>query len=99
MTEWSLVYQHYDPQQEGRRETLCALGNGYFVTRAAAPDSVADGVHYPGTYLAGGYSRLATELAGHEIESEDLVNLPNWLVLVLRIGDVTDLRTQGAGPS
>jgi alpha,alpha-trehalase len=92
MTEWSLVYQHYDRQQEGRRETLCALGNGYFVTRAAAPDSVADGVHYPGTYLAGGYNRLVTKLAGHEIESEDLVNLPNWLVLVLRIGDGEWLR-------
>ena len=36
-------------------EALSALGNGYFVTRGAAPDASADGVHYPGTYLAGGY--------------------------------------------
>jgi alpha,alpha-trehalase len=92
MTEWSLVYQDYDPAQEGRREALCALGNGYFVTRAAAPDSVADGVHYPGTYLAGGYNRLVTEIAGREIENEDLVNLPNWLPLVLRIEDGEWLR-------
>ena len=95
MTEWSLLYQHYDPEEEGRRETLCALGNGYFVTRAAAPDSVADGVHYPGTYLAGGYNRLVSEIAGREIENEDLVNLPNWLVLVLRIDDGEWLRPDG----
>ena len=82
---WSLLYQDYDPAAEGRRETLCALGNGYFVTRAAAADSVADGEHYPGTYLAGGYNRLTSEIAGRQIENEDLVNLPNWLPLLIRI--------------
>jgi trehalose/maltose hydrolase-like predicted phosphorylase len=40
-------------QQEGLRETLCTLGNGYFATRGAAPDCRADGTHYPGTYLGG----------------------------------------------
>ena len=89
---WKLTYDRYEPAQEGLRETLCALGNGYFVTRAAAPDSVADGVHYPGMYLAGGYNRLVTEIAGREIENEDLVNLPNWLPLVLRIEDGDWLR-------
>ncbi|MFU8817573.1 MAG: glycoside hydrolase family 65 protein, partial [Pseudomonadales bacterium] len=89
---WSLLYEDYDREAEGRRETLCALGNGYFVTRAAAPDSVADDVHYPGTYLAGGYNRLVSEVAGKQIENEDLVNLPNWLPLVLKIDDGDWLR-------
>jgi alpha,alpha-trehalase len=84
-SSWTLAYEGYEPAKEGLREALCALGNGYFVTRAAAPDSVADGVHYPGSYLAGGYDRLVTEIAGRAVENEDLVNLPNWLVLVLRI--------------
>ena len=44
MNGWSLTYEGYDPAHEGLRETLCALGNGYFVTRAAAPESAADGV-------------------------------------------------------
>ena len=92
MTEWSLVYDGFDPEQEGRRETLCALGNGYLVTRGAAADSIADGVHYPGTYLAGGYNRLITTVAGREVENEDLVNLPNWLVLTIRIEDDDWLR-------
>ena len=46
----------------------------------------------PGTYLAGGYNRLVTEIAGRKVENEDLVNLPNWLVLLLRIEDGEWLR-------
>ncbi|MEX2480737.1 MAG: glycoside hydrolase family 65 protein, partial [Gammaproteobacteria bacterium] len=84
---WSLVYEGYHPEQEGLREALCTLGNGYFASRGAAPDSSADGVHYPGTYFAGGYNRLASEVAGRKIENEDLVNFPNWLPLTFRIDD------------
>ncbi|MDX1653806.1 MAG: glycosyl hydrolase family 65 protein [Candidatus Competibacteraceae bacterium] len=87
MSDWSLVYQGYDPDQEPLREALCVLGNGYFATRGADPGSRADGTHYPGTYLAGGYNRLATEIRGHVVENEDLVNLPNWLPLTFRIDD------------
>jgi trehalose/maltose hydrolase-like predicted phosphorylase len=43
---------------------LCSLGNGYFATRGAGPEAEADSIHYPRTYLAGGYNRLHTELAG-----------------------------------
>jgi len=84
---WSLVYEGYEPRQEGLRETLCTLGNGYFATRGAAPDVVADDVHYPGTYAAGGYDRLVSRVAGREVENEDLVNLPNWLCLTFRVGE------------
>ncbi len=87
MSDWDLVYGHYDPAEEGRRESLCALGNGFFVSRGAAPDSVADAVHYPGTYLAGCYDRRVSEVHGERVENEDLVNLPNWLPLLLRIDD------------
>ncbi len=85
MSEWELIYDRYTPAQERLREALCTLGNGYFATRGAAAESMADTVHYPGTYLAGGYNRLRSEVAGHEIENEDLVNLPNWLPLSFRI--------------
>ncbi len=86
MNDWTLTYEDYEPEKEGRREVLCALGNGYIVSRAAAPDASADDVHYPGTYLAGGYDRLTTDLDDHQIENEDLVNLPNWLPLAMKIG-------------
>jgi alpha,alpha-trehalase len=72
-------------EEEGLREALCTLGNGFFCTRGAAPEAHADDVHYPGTYLAGGYNRLQSEKAGKFIENEDLVNLPNWLSLTFRI--------------
>lgn len=84
---WSLVYNDFNPKEEGRREALCTLGNGYFATRGAAQEAVADEVHYPGTYLAGGYNRLSTEIAGRVIENEDLVNFPNWLCLGFRPAD------------
>ena len=85
--EWSLVFDGYDPAREGIRESLCTLGNGYFATRAAAVWAKEDGTHYPGTYLAGGYDRLQTEIAGRTTENEELVNLPNWIALDVRIGD------------
>ena len=90
---WVVVYEGFDPQKQSLREALCALGNGVFVTRGAAEESRADGVHYPGTYLAGGYNRLPTEVAGKTIVNEDLVNLPNWLPLTFRPegGDWLDL--------
>jgi alpha,alpha-trehalase len=84
MNPWILAYDGFDPQEERLREALCTLGNGYFATRGAAPESRADSIHYPGTYLAGGYNRLQTEIAGRVIENEDLVNMPNWLVTVIR---------------
>jgi beta-phosphoglucomutase family hydrolase len=84
---WSLVFEDFDPAQEGVREALCTLGNGYFATRGAAVGAQADDVHYPGTYLAGGYNRLRTEIAGRTVENEDLVNLPNWLSLGFRVGE------------
>lgn len=86
MPTWSLVYEGFEPENEGVREALCALGNGYFVTRGASAENSADEVHYPGTYLAGVYNRLKTDIAGHTVENEDLVNIPNWLPLAFRIG-------------
>ena len=85
-TDWVLAYEGFDAGQEALREALCTLGNGYVATRGAAPESSADDVHYPGTYLAGGYDRLTTSIAGREVTNEDLVNIPNWLVLRYRIG-------------
>jgi alpha,alpha-trehalase len=83
---WIWSYEGYDPGEEGLREALCTLGNGYLATRGAAPESSADDTHYPGTYVAGVYNRRTSEVAeGAEVDNESLVNLPNWLVLTFRI--------------
>jgi trehalose/maltose hydrolase-like predicted phosphorylase len=80
-----LSYEGFDPAAEELREALTATGNGYLCTRGAAEWEVADGVHYPGTYVHGGYNRETTILGGLPVLNEDLVNMPNWLALQLRI--------------
>ncbi|MEO3756935.1 trehalose-phosphatase [Mycobacterium sp. B14F4] len=82
---WSYTFEGYDPHSEKLREALCTVGNGYFATRGAAPESTSGQVHYPATYAAGVYNRLDDVLSGKKLEHESLVNLPNWLPLTFRI--------------
>jgi trehalose 6-phosphate phosphatase len=79
MQAWSVAYDGFDPERERLRETLCAVGNGYFATRGSAPEAVADAVHYPGTYAAGCYNALTDTMDGREVTNESVVNLPDWL--------------------
>ena len=98
---WSLVYRDFAPESEGLREALCTLGNGHFAVRGAADEMDAGGPHYPGTYLAGGYNRLVSEVSGREVENEDLVNFPNWLPVSFRHlapAAEEDATTEAPGP-
>jgi alpha,alpha-trehalase len=86
--EWILEYDSYVAEDENLREALCTLGNGRFATRGAAPElPMVPDRHYPGTYLAGLFNRLAEVKADREIVNESLVNLPNWLFLTFKIED------------
>lgn len=91
---WRLVYEGYDPAHEGHREALTTLGNGYLAVRGAAPESRMSEVRYPGTYLAGVYNRLVSTVQGQTAEDEHMVNVPNWLVLDVRL-DGTDWWSRG----
>jgi trehalose/maltose hydrolase-like predicted phosphorylase len=90
-----LAYDGFDPGSEGLREALTSTGNGYLCTRGTAEWEEADGVHYPGTYVHGGYNRETTILGGLPVLNEDLVNLPNWLVLQLRVEGGDAIRLAG----
>src|SRR5215469_8960123 len=92
MDDFLLTYDGFDPASEGLREALTSTGNGYLCARGTAEWEDADGVHYPGTYVHGGYNRETTILSGLPVLNEDLVNLPNWLVLQLRIEDGDAIR-------
>lgn len=81
---WTVSFDGYDPATEKLREALCAVGNGVFVSRGAAPEAKAGDRHYPGTYAAGIYNRLVDHIAGSVIDNESLVNLPNWLPVTFR---------------
>jgi trehalose/maltose hydrolase-like predicted phosphorylase len=87
MRNWLINYTDWKPDEQPLREAICTLGNGYFATRGAAEESPENEYNYPGTYLAGGYNRLKSKIAGKEIENEDLVNWPNWLLLTFRHKD------------
>ncbi len=85
MDDFTLAYDFFDPASEGLREALTSTGNGYFCTRGTAEWQDKGSLHYPGTYVHGGYNRETTIFGGRPVGNEDLVNLPNWLVLKLRI--------------
>lgn len=75
---WSVCFHGFDPADEGRREALCTLGNGYQAVRGAAAAASAGGPHYPGTYAAGVYNRLVDTLGDRVVENESMVALPDW---------------------
>ena len=84
---WSIKYHDYASESESLREALLTIGNGYFGTRGALEEQSANGINYPGTYIAGLYNRLESEIAGRTIINEDFVNCPNWLSMTFKIDD------------
>src|SRR5258708_5261412 len=92
--EWTLAYDSFEPKQERLREVLTSTRNGHFCTRGSAEWADVDDVHYPGTYAHGCYNRETTIMGGRPVLNEDLVNLPNWLVLKLRIGGAAPINPQ-----
>ncbi|QOR70465.1 glycoside hydrolase family 65 protein [Ruania alkalisoli] len=91
----TLTYDSYEPATEGLREALTSTGNGYICTRGAAEWEDPGASHYPGTYTHSGFNRETTIVAGRAVLNEDLVNLPNWLVLKLRVEDGEPFRLAG----
>lgn len=87
VNQWLMTFDGYDPSSEGLREALCTVGNGYLATRGALPECVSDGVHHPGTYMAGLYNRLGSDIDGRWVTNESMVNAPNWLPVTVRIGN------------
>src|SRR5947209_13277258 len=85
MDGFRLTYDEFIPVQEALREVLTSTGNGYFCTRGTAEWQDSDDTHYAGTYAHGVYNRETTIMGGNPVLNEDLVNLPNWLSLKLRI--------------
>ncbi len=87
LSSWKIAYDKFEPEQEGLRETLCTVGNGYFATRGVIPEALASKIHYPGTYIAGIYNQLATNIAGRRVTHENMVNCPDWTFLTFKVGD------------
>lgn len=82
---WVVVFDEYAPEEEGKREALCTLANGYWGTRGASEEVVADATHYPGTYFAGVYDVVDEIIDGSAMSDEEMVNAPNWLPVHVRL--------------
>lgn len=84
---WNLTYSHFSAKDEKLRETLTATGNGYIGVRGAFEGANASQFHYPGTYIAGIFNRVPSQVQDKTIFNNDFVNTPNWLPVSFRIGN------------
>jgi len=84
---WTLDFTSFIPENEKNSEALCTIGNGYMSTRGAFEESAGSDAHYPGSYMAGVYNILESEVGGRVIENEDFINCPNWTAVTFRIDD------------
>jgi beta-phosphoglucomutase family hydrolase len=82
---WEVKFDDYDKGLVATREAIFAIGNGYFGTRGSFEECTDDLLHYPGTYIAGLYNALDSEVSGRMVRNEDFVNAPNWLLLRFKI--------------
>jgi trehalose/maltose hydrolase-like predicted phosphorylase len=93
--DWTFGYEGFEPSDERLREVLTSTGNGRFCSRGAAEWEDVSPVHYPATYAHGCYNRETTILGGRPVLNEDLVNLPNWLILKLQVAGGAPFRLAG----
>ncbi len=84
---WCLKYVDFNLQNELSRETILTIGNGFFASRGCFCEEKTSKNHYPGTYMAGVYNKLESEINDKKIFNEDLVNCPNWLFTNFKIDD------------
>lgn len=84
---WQFEITRWDKNRRKHIEAITVLGNGYFATRGAHEESVIDHIHYPGTYIAGGYNRLESDIGAKRIDHESMVNCANWLPIRFKVED------------
>lgn len=84
---WNLKYFDFVPDNEKSRESLLAVGNGFFVTRGNFCEEKASEFHYPGCHMAGVYNKLPSQIQDRTVFNEDLVNCPNWVYTSFKIDD------------
>ena len=80
-----LAYGRFDPRRGGAAGGVDLDGQRLLLLSGRAEWEDVDEVHYPGTYAHGVYDRETTVMGGRPVPNEDLVNLPNCLVLKFRI--------------
>ena len=85
--QWSVSYPDYTTENEKSRETLLAVGNGFFASRGAMEETSAGEINYPGSYMSGLFNRRKSKVGDRMIENEDFVNFINWIHFSFRINN------------
>ncbi len=92
--ECAIVFDHFDPPDEIRREALLTLGNGLLSWRASAPEAAAtrprhdrQQAQYAGFYRAGWYDDAPREVNGQTVNMAALVNLPDPFGMTIGLDD------------
>jgi trehalose/maltose hydrolase-like predicted phosphorylase/beta-phosphoglucomutase-like phosphatase (HAD superfamily) len=83
---WRLSYRAFLPGDERLREAMTSVGNGYLGNRAAFETERCSKTHYPATYIAPVYDTAPSDVKGRTIYNSDMVNIPNWCLIQLKIG-------------
>lgn len=84
---WNVSYASWSAREEKLREALMSTGNGFMGVRGAFENGANSPYHYPGTYIAGIFNKLPSEVHGQTVWNNDMVNCPNWLSIEFRIGN------------
>ncbi|MFZ2577850.1 MAG: glycosyl hydrolase family 65 protein [Lactococcus hircilactis] len=95
-TDWAIKFNQLETAKRSyAQESLMTLGNGYLGWRGAPVWSSCSTDHYPGLYVAGIFNRTHTTVETHDVENEDMVNLPNPQLIKIFIDDqCIDFSTQ-----
>ncbi len=95
---WNLSYFLFDAKNERLREALTTVGNGYMGVRGSFEGvKIKNDTFYPGTYIAGLFNKIPSDVHGKEIFNNDFVNIPNWQLIRNKIkGDKTYFDPEGA---
>ena len=87
---WKLSYRAFNPNDERLREVMTSIGNGYIGNRGCFEGEKANKHHYPSTYIAALYNTNPSVVEGRTIHNSDMVNIPNWCLVQLKICDDGD---------
>ncbi len=85
---WHLEYYgSYSGKRQYGQESMQTIGNGFFGLRGSYVEAKACDDYYPGTYVAGVFDQLTTNINNRDIVNEDLVNIPNAQYMTFSIDD------------
>ncbi|WP_167849758.1 glycoside hydrolase family 65 protein [Companilactobacillus suantsaicola] len=87
---WQITYKDMPTGSKSYgQEALLTLGNGYLGWRGAPLMSRYNADHYPGLYVAGVFNQTTTNVNGHDVVNEDIVNFPNPQLLKVKVDNVS----------